>query len=248
MGSTQYIIPEHIFLGFGGLIILIIVIKTLAGKKKDDTSKVPKAKPDPLNNYKNNKFYDLANGGIFETSIKIGAYFRYDKNNQKMAITYRDIGLITQKKYAVYNLSDILEFEYIEDGTSKVSGGLGRALVGGALFGGVGAIVGGVTGTKEEKKVITDMRIKFVIKGDIPTVDYLPINKFPTNSDSAVYKEHIKQIHEILGILNHAMPKEESSTAESKETAELKKFKQLLEDGLITQEEFDIKRKQILGL
>ena len=93
------------------------------------------------------------------------------------------------------------------------------------------------------------MKIKFVIKGDIPIVDYLSV-KSPSSvkSDSYQYGEYIKQLHEILGILNHAAPKEEINTQESKEAAELKKFKQLLDDGLITQEEFDIKRKQILGL
>ena len=149
-----------------------------------------------------------------------------------------------KKKYSVYNLSDILEFEYIEDGTSQVKGGLGRALVGG-----VGAIVGGATGTKETKRIVKEMKIKFVIKGDIPTIDYLSIKGASSiKSDSYQYGEYIKQLHEILGILNHATPKEEINTEESKEAVELKKFKQLLEDGLITQEEFDIKRKQILGL
>ena len=35
------------------------------------------------------------------------------------------------------------------DGTSVVKGGLGRAVVGGFMFGGVGAVVGGITGGKQ---------------------------------------------------------------------------------------------------
>lgn len=206
MVSGDYTVLEYIFLGF--IVILIIGGRIVKNMTKDDTSKTHKANTDPLNNYQNNKFYDLKNGGIFETSIKIGNYFRYDKTNQKIMLIYSRYKA-DKKKYAVYNLSDILEFEYIEDGISQVKGGLGSALIGGALFGGVGAIVGGITGKKETKKIIKEMKIKFVIKGDIPTVDYLDIkNISPIKSDSQQYKIHIKQLNEILAILNYAAPKE----------------------------------------
>lgn len=206
MVSGDYTVLEYILLGF--IVILIIGGRIVKNMTKDDTSKTHKANTDPLNNYQNNKFYDLKNGGIFETSIKIGNYFRYDKTNQKIMLIYSRYKA-DKKKYAVYNLSDILEFEYIEDGISQVKGGLGSALIGGALFGGVGAIVGGITGKKETKKIIKEMKIKFVIKGDIPTVDYLDIkNISPIKSDSQQYKIYIKQLNEILAILNYASPKE----------------------------------------
>lgn len=206
MVSGDYTVLEYIFLGF--IVILIIGGRIVKNMTKDDTSKTHKANTDPLNNYQNNKFYDLKNGGIFETSIKIGNYFRYDKTNQKIMLIYSRYKA-DKKKYAVYNLSDILEFEYIEDGISQVKGGLGSALIGGALFGGVGAIVGGITGKKETKKIIKEMKIKFVIKGDIPTVDYLDIkNNSPIKRDSQQYKIYIKQLNEILAILNYASPKE----------------------------------------
>ena len=206
MGSEDYNVLKYILWGFAAF--LLIIGKIVINMTKDNTQKVTKVNTDPMNNYQNNKFYDLKNGGIFETSIKIGNYFRYDKINQKIMLIY-SYYRADKKKYAVYNLSDILEFEYIEDGTSQVKGGLGSALVGGALFGGVGAIVGGVTGTKNTKKVVNEMKIKFVIKGDIPTVDYLSIkNVSSVKSDSQQYKTYIKQLHEILAILNYATPRE----------------------------------------
>lgn len=206
MGSEEYNVLKYILGGF--IVILLILGKIVMNMTKDNNSKVSKVNTDPMNNYQNNKFYDLKNGGIFETSIKIGNYFRYDKINQKIMLIYSYLRA-DKKKYAVYNLSDILEFEYIEDGTSQVKGGLGSALIGGALFGGVGAIVGGITGKKETKKIIKEMKIKFVIKGDIPTVDYLDIkNNFPIKRDSQQYKIYSKQLNEILAILNFASPKE----------------------------------------
>lgn len=212
MGNEDYNVLKYILWGFA--VFLLIIGKIVMNMTKDNTPKVTKVNTDPMNNYQNDKFYDLKNGGIFETSIKIGNYFRYDKINQKIMIIYSYLRA-DKKKYAVYNLSDILEFEYIEDGTSQVKGGLGSALVGGALFGGVGAIVGGVTGTKNTKKVVNEMKIKFVIKGDIPTVDYLSIkNVSSVKSDSQQYKTYIKQLHEILAILNYATPNEDTDIKE----------------------------------
>jgi|GEM_PF-5343950 len=206
MGNEDYNVLKYILWGFAAF--LLIIGKIVMNMTKDNTPKVTKVNTDPMNNYQNDKFYDLKNGGIFESSIKIGNYFKYDKINQKIMLIY-SYYRADKKKYAVYNLSDILEFEYIEDGTSQVKGELGSALVGGALFGGVGAIVGGVTGTKNTKKVVNEMKIKFVIKGDIPTVDYLSIKSAPSvKSDSQQYRTYIKQLHEILAILNYATPKE----------------------------------------
>ena len=206
MGNEDYNVLKYILWGFAAF--LLIIGKIVMNMTKDNTPKVTKVNTDPMNNYQNDKFYDLKNGGIFESSIKIGNYFKYDKINQKIMLIY-SYYRADKKKYAVYNLSDILEFEYIEDGTSQVKGGLGSALVGGALFGGVGAIVGGVTGTKNTKKVVNEMKIKFVIKSDIPTVDYLSIKSAPSvKSDSQQYRTYIKQLHEILAILNYATPKE----------------------------------------
>ena len=59
------------------------------------------------------------------------------------------------------------------------------------------------------------MKIKFVIKGDIPTVDYLDIkNNSPIKRDSQQYKIYIKQLNEILAILNYASPKENTKWKE----------------------------------
>ena len=40
----------------------------------------------------------------------------------------------------------------------------------------------------------------------------------------------------------------EEKTSSSSQADELKKFKDLLDNGIITQEEFDAKKKQLLGL
>ena len=48
--------------------------------------------------------------------------------------------------------SDLISYELLEDDSVVTSGGVGQALVGGALFGGFGAIAGGITANRTQKK------------------------------------------------------------------------------------------------
>ncbi len=50
---------------------------------------------------------------------------------------------------SIFASSNLLNFKLIEDGETITKGGLGRAVAGGLLLGGVGAIVGGFTGGKK---------------------------------------------------------------------------------------------------
>ncbi len=67
------------------------------------------------------------------------------------------------------------------------------------------------------------------------------------------YIENRDEIHKVLSDLiiarqTKSYAKEEKPTNNSDYTEELKKIKELLDAGVITQEEFDAKKKQILGL
>ena len=55
-----------------------------------------------------------------------------------------------------------------------------------------------------------------------------------------------KTIQTIMGVSNAVARKEEVST--DMQIEQLRKLKQLLDEGIITQEEFDLKRKEIMGL
>ena len=87
----------------------------------------------------------------FQATKKVMDFFYLDESQNKFAIPTRSaFGKVKGMK--VYKCQDILDFELLEDGNSVIKGGLGRAVVGGALFGGVGAIVGGTTGGRKQKK------------------------------------------------------------------------------------------------
>lgn len=156
----------------------------------------------------------------------------------------------------VYNYEDIVDFELLEDGTSVTKGGLGRAVVGGLLFGGVGAIVGGVTGGKKNKGICNSLKIKITINSmSSPTV-YVNLINTKTKTDSFVYKTMYHSAQEALSLLqiicnSVEAEKGAASAAESRPVSaadEIAKFKALLDSGAITQEEFDAKKKQLLEL
>ena len=79
-----------------------------------------------------------------------GSYIKFDENNRKWFVPDGMFGGV--KNPIVYSFDDIVAFELLEDGNSITKGGTGRAIAGGLLFGGIGAIVGGSTGKRSRKK------------------------------------------------------------------------------------------------
>lgn len=71
----------------------------------------------------------------------------------------------------------------------------------------------------------------------------------------SVYTNDVKNIIALLGLMNSAyanQPKESKPTSKKSNTVntaqELREYKKLLDEGIISQEEFDAKKKQLLGL
>lgn len=187
----------------------------------------------------------------FIPTKKIGALIEFDDNQQKWLVPDGFFG--KKKNPKIYQYSDIIDFELLEDGESITKGGLGRAVAGGVLFGGIGAVVGGVTGGKKSKTICTNLKIKITIK-DInnPTV-YINFITSSTKKNSIIYKTMYNSAQECLSVLqlitsSQEVPEGDKATPVASSADEILKFKNLLDSGVITQEEFDGKKKQLLGL
>lgn len=155
----------------------------------------------------------------------------------------------------IHHYDEIVDFELLEDGESVIKGGgIGKAIAGGVLFGGTGAIVGAATAKRKSKSVCTSMMIKIVLNDMKSPVAYIKLIGSATKKDSGAYKTKQKNAHEILSILQlmcneHGIPEEPpAKKAAGNDVDELRKLKALLDDGIINQEDFDAKKKQILGL
>ena len=100
-------------------------------------------------------------------------YFMVDDTNKQLIIVHTNAATITQK---IVPFNEILGVEISENGTSvfskSTSNAVGRALVGGVLLGGVGAIIGGTTGKSKETKIIDSYKMIIQLSNiDCPTYE-----------------------------------------------------------------------------
>lgn len=180
----------------------------------------------------------------FSPTKKIVKNFTIDENNKLFMVSGN-----------LFSYENLLSFELLEDGESITKGGLGRAVAGGLIFGPVGAIVGGVTGGKKSKGLCKSMRIRVTLRNAHTDTLYIDLITSETKTNSLIYKNAQNTAQSCLSALQiiadinntNSAP---AATAEPSASAadELLKFKQLLDAGIISQDEFDAKKKQLLGL
>lgn len=155
----------------------------------------------------------------------------------------------------VHSLSSVNGYELVENGNSITSGGLGRAAVGAVAFGGVGAIVGAVTGRKKENKIVKDLTVKLNISDLDNPVVYIKLLDKPVKSNTKSYQQAIERADQIIASLDALVPKNSNDSSRTTlnvaapSTAdEIRKFKSLLDDGIITQKEFEAKKKELINM
>lgn len=200
-----------------------------------------------INNNRKNK--DLVS--MFSTTNKIGNYIEFDEGKRLWLVPDGFNGKKINPK--VFSYDDIIDYELLEDGESVTKGGLGRAVVGGVLLGGVGAVVGGVTGKKKTKTLINSLKIKITVNNiSIPSV-YIGLLMTQTKSNSIIYKAAYSQAQQILSMLSiisskREIERNEESVQPISVSDELIKLKALLDDGVLTKEEFETQKNKILSI
>jgi len=131
----------------------------------------------------------------FNMTKRVGAFIEFDDDQKKW--------LIPDKKNdpQIYLYSDIIDCDLLEDEESLTSGGLGRAIAGGVLFGGVGAVVGGITGKRKTKNLVKSMKVKITLNNLNTPIVYITLINTPIKTDSIVYKTLDISAQEILSIM-----------------------------------------------
>lgn len=131
-----------------------------------------------------------------------------DEENKKWAF-HDKYGLIEK----VYNYSALVDFELLEDGESVAKSGIGRALVGGALFGGAGAVVGAVT--RKNKDYCNSLRIKITIDNLSDPVIFLDFINHSVKVTSDEYKNAYEQAQRTMSTLQLICDKGKNVAAET---------------------------------
>ena len=184
--------------------------------------------------------------GEFHATKTVGNIMKIDENSKSWYVQDQ-FGL---HKSQIHQFEEILGYELLEDGDSITSGGLGRATVGALTFGAAGAIVGGLTGKRKTKTNCTSLRVKVTLNDMSFPVEYIDLIKTTTRRDSSMYKSAMKQAQEIISILQviSEMKKDAVSQNQTSTADEIKKFKELQEQGIISTEEFEVQKKKLLGM
>lgn len=113
-----------------------------------------------------------------------------------------DTGDIRLMNKEVINIKEITSYELVQNDNVVSKGGLGAAVAGGLLFGGIGAIVGSQVGAKHTKQRISIFRIKLIttdFNRPVLYVDLLPLGKMYT--DTIMYKATLEKADKVLSVL-----------------------------------------------
>ncbi|WP_413487748.1 SHOCT domain-containing protein [Carnobacterium divergens] len=177
----------------------------------------------------------------FNADKIVGKLFYVDTEKQQFKVGgYRNAA-------NVFDFNQVSSYELVESDHTITSGGLGRSAVGAVAFGSVGAVVGALTGGKKTKKVVENFKIKINLKSIETPVVYVELLISKTKTNSLIYKDALEKADNILSILDYySIQKENINTTVGDD--ELLKFKKYLDEGIITQAEFDAKKRELLNL
>lgn len=198
--------------------------------------------------------YRSENKKIIETfqvtrEIQAGSYyFRIDDHKKQWYAGRKNI-----PNPPVFSFAEVVDYEYSEDGEMITKGGTGRAAVGGMLFGATGAVIGGLTGGRRTKSVVRSMKVKISLRNKY--VKYCEVELLGGGAECKVggmTYTFLKQVADnLLSALDSMVVESQNSSTETSAPSsadEIRKYKQLYDDGIITQDEFEAKKRQLLGL
>ena len=155
-------------------------------------------------------------------------------------------------EFDIYDFKNIVAVDIIEDGQSAISGNIGATVAGGILFGGLGAVAGAAKG-RRIKKICNTLSIEMRFNDLSKPVRILEYITKPTKTEGKTYEKAMQNLREAYDLLNYVIIQNEKHSETSAENRtstadEIRKYKVLLDDGIITQEEFEAKKKQLLGI
>lgn len=101
-----------------------------------------------------------------------------------------------------YSFEDLVSYELIINNQTVVSGGVGQALVAGAMFGPIGAVAGGIVSKRKSTSKILDMTLRVTSNDFNKPVVFIDLIRKPVKNTSKEYKEAIENAQRIMGALD----------------------------------------------
>lgn len=186
-----------------------------------------------------------------------------DSNENSKMVTVDNIKYTTK----TFLYKDILESEIIIDGetVSKTSRSsqIGGVVVGAVLAGGVGAIIGGLSGKTASKEKVEKIQLKVIVNDTKKPVRILTFLDEPSTIDRKNDKfikanDQVMHLHSLFKVLIDKADKadkedkkieqnQNNNTPIYSNADEIRKLHDLLSEGIITQEEFNIQKGKIIS-
>lgn len=177
----------------------------------------------------------------------MSSYFWIDKNARQFRINGNGIS---------FPFSDLINYELCENNSVIQESGFDNAVIGGVLFGEVGAIVGAQA--RDTIRVVDSLYIRISLKsGGMKRITFITA---PTSRDTDFYRRTRKIADEIISGLDYIVSDNKNRIAEQSNqdipdktksvpliADELLKLKQLLDMGVLTDEEFNRQKQKLLN-
>lgn len=119
----------------------------------------------------------------------------FDFNNRKLAF----LSQYRKPNIDIILFADIIECEIIEDNSTIVKGGIGRAVVGGVLAGGVGAMVGATS--SQSNDVTNSLSVRIITTNLANPLVTIPLITNRVNRHTSSYKKTVAISHEIYATI-----------------------------------------------
>jgi len=173
----------------------------------------------------------------------------------------------SQKQFRTISYKDLLSSEVFEDGatiTKTMRGSqIAGALIGNIAFGGVGAIIGGLSGKTKSTGTVSKIDLRLTVNDTKrPIFDITFLNK-ETKKDKPVYQQALqtaRQCHGLVEVLIKRADMDDKLQAQSANAAmmqqtgqqmsvadELKKLSDLKDSGALTAEEYQQQKRKLIG-
>lgn len=191
----------------------------------------------------------------YDTSIAI------DENRKKVCLMN-----CRNNQSRIFSYRDLLSSEIFEDGetvTKTMRGSqIGGALVGTVLLGGVGTIIGGLSGKRKTTGTVNKMVLRVTVNdAKNPVYEIKFLNK-ETRKDTQMYQQAIQQArhwHGLIEVLIKRADMEDNKQTnvnvavttpliqQSSVADEVKKLADLRTSGVLTEQEFEQQKRKLLG-
>lgn len=186
----------------------------------------------------------------FQVTKKVKDYLQIDEVHKKWMIPS-----LNKNAPAIYNYSDIVSFELIQNNSQSDGSIVSDVAQMDAMINSQNAVQDTAIMFGHNRGYCTNLQIGITVKDMLTPVVFITFINGPVQASSSMFQQALMDSKECLGVLKlisdevkatEKAPDPSNNFASSAD--ELLKFKQLLDMGAITQEEFDTKKKQLLGL